>query len=356
MFAQPAPTPNSTLVSPEVSADRHVAFRIYAPDATDVKVTGDVVPNFAGPRPQLVKGANGVWEIVMGPLDPGPYRYNFLVNGVATTDPRNPNAVEAQNDVNSLLLVPGLDFLDTKNVPHGAVERVFYESSALHRTRRMHIYTPPGYARNSQAYPVLYLLHGGGGSDHEWATVGRAGFILDNLIAAGKAKPMIVVMPAGHVSSAPLRDPNTMGTDAFNDDFLNDVMPYVESHYRVVNKREARAIAGLSMGGVQTLNIALPHLEKFGYVGVFSSGWFGEGREEFLKRYPTALDDTKARKDLKLFWVAVGAEDRLANGNSKQMVETLTQHGFKVESKESPGGHTWINWRNYISEFMPRLF
>lgn len=350
----PPPTPNATLVSPEVQPDRHVVFRIYAPQAQDVQVRSEYA---ASPGPEkLTKDADGVWSITVGPIDPGVYRYLFVVDGVDTVDPRNPQTSESLNNVQSLLDVPGAAFEDIQDVPHGAVASVWYHSTALGTTRRMHVYTPPGYETGGR-YPVLYLLHGAGDTDDSWTSVGHAGFILDNLIAARKAKPMIVVMPAGHIARTfGFSQMTRMGRDGFNDDFLQDVMPYVETHYRVLTDRQHRAMAGLSMGGLQTLNIALPHLDKFAYIGIFSSGWFGQTPEAIEQEHRDALDNTRQRKGLKLFWVAVGSDDFLAGPSTRTMLNVLQKHGFTPVSHESAGGHTWINWREYLNEFAPLLF
>ena len=235
--------------------------------------------------PQLTRNAEGVWEGTFGPVPAGAYRYVFAVDGVTVVDARNPMTSQTNTTVYSLAVVPGSEVFDTKNVPHGAVASVHYNSTALGGIRRMHVYTPPGYESNRDRYPVFYLLHGAGDVDDSWTSVGRAGFILDNLIAAGKAKPMIVVMPAGHVNGAGAALGGTVpaaaaqgmpgigsGPDPFANDFQTDLLPYVEKNYRVLTDRQSRAIAGLSMGGNQTLNIAIPHLEKFAYIGVFSSG------------------------------------------------------------------------------------
>src|SRR5436190_6706157 len=270
-----APPP---VVSPEVLPDRHVTFRIFAPRAEAVRLNGGDIPG-NGPGAAMTKGENGVWEVTLGPLEPGAYRYNFGVDGVPTVDPRSSAISESNSNVWSLAVVPGSEWMDTKNVPHGAVAAVTYYSTVLGRFRRMHVYTPPGYEGGKGRYPVFYLLHGAGDNDDAWSSVGRAGFILDNLIAAGKAKPMIVVMPAGHTRSFTFGGPTGAGSrppvDAFEQEFLRDVMPAVEKSYRVLADRKDRAIAGLSMGGGQTLNLAIPHQDLFAYVGVFSSGLFG---------------------------------------------------------------------------------
>ncbi len=368
------------VVSPEVLADRHVTFRILAAQADAVRLVGTDIPgNTQGAA--ATKGENGVWEVTLGPLDPGAYRYNFNVEGVSVIDPRSSAISESNNNVWSLVVVPGSDLMDTKRVPHGAVASVPYYSTTLGRFRRMHVYTPPGYELNAQKYPVFYLLHGAGDNDNAWSTVGRAGFILDNLIAAGKAKPMVVVMPAGHTSSAGFGSGNPTALTEFTGDFVKDVMPYVEKNYRVIADRAHRAIAGLSMGGSQTLNIAIPNLEKFTYVGVYSSGLIGglgaavppargaapaapsgappaaaaPSGPTWEEQHLAELDNAAARKGLKLLWFSTGTEDRLMP-TTKATVEMLKKHGFMPILKESPGGHTWLNWRNYLIEFAPQLF
>jgi enterochelin esterase family protein len=363
------------VTSPEVLPDHRVTFRILAPDATTVTLRGGDIPQLAGggrgapPNPAsiLTKGENGVWETTVGPIDPGAYRYTFAVNGVAVIDPRNPSISESNTNVWSMVVIPGSDLMDTKDVPHGAVAAVTYHSSALGKFRRMHVYTPPGYeASGSQKYPVFYLLHGAGDCDEAWTSVGRAGFILDNLIAAKKAKPMIVVMPAGHTSQTQTfgggRGPGAPAAggppprDEFTEDFVTDIMPYVEKNYRTLNDRAHRAIAGLSMGGSQTMNIAFLHLDKFAHVGVFSSGILGgAGPEAWEKAHLANLDNAALKKGLKTVWFSTGVNDTLIT-NSKSTVELLNKHGFSATFKESPGAHTWINWRNYLIEFAPVLF
>jgi hypothetical protein len=219
------------VVSPEVGADRKVTFRILAPKAEAVRLTGGDIPGL-GQGSAMTKNTEGVWEVTFGPIDPGAYRYNFNVDGVSVIDPRSPSVSESNNNVWSLVCVPGSDFMDTKDVPHGAVASVTYYSKALSRFRRMHIYTPPGYESGKGKYPIFYLLHGAGDCDDSWTSVGRAGFILDNLIAAGKAKPMVVVMPAGHTSASGFGARGggaRPAADEFSQDFLGDIMPYVET-------------------------------------------------------------------------------------------------------------------------------
>src|SRR3954452_2104574 len=309
IFAQPAPPSRPPqFVSPEVTNEGKISFRIYAPNAEAVTLAGSDIPNNQKGAP-MTKNGEGVWEVSVGPLVPGAYRYTFNIGGVPVIDPRNPSVSESNNNVWSLVVVPGSENMDIRNVPHGAVEAVTYQSSALGRTRRMHIYTPPGYEKNTTKYPVLYLLHGASDSDDSWTSAGRANFIEDNLIAAGKAKPMIIVMPAGHTTRAGFTVPGA--ADEFARDFTGDVMPYIEKNYRVMTDRNSRAIAGLSMGGGQTLTIAIPNLNKFAYIGVFSSGlfqMFGTGRgtparpaqgPTFEEANMKVLDDQSLKKGLK---------------------------------------------------------
>jgi enterochelin esterase family protein len=237
------------VVSPEISSDRHVTFRILAPQAQNVRLTGSDIPGIGQGAP-MTKGTNDVWEATLGPIDPGAYRYNFNVDGVSVIDPRSPAVSESNNNVWSLVYVSGSAFMDTQDVPHGAVAEVTYYSTSLNRFRRMHVYTPPGYESGKGKYPVFYLLHGASDSDDSWTSVGRAGFILDNLIAARKIKPMVVVMPAGHTGPFRFGGPRP-AVDDFAQDFLNDLLPHVEKHYRVHTDRKHRAMAGLSMGGAR---------------------------------------------------------------------------------------------------------
>ncbi|MCU0914322.1 MAG: alpha/beta hydrolase-fold protein [Planctomycetes bacterium] len=358
------------VVSPEVAADRHVMFRILAPRAQAVRLTGSDIPG-NGQGAEMSKNAEGVWTVTLGPLEAGAYRYHFNVDGVSVIDPRNPSVSESNANVWSLVYVPGAEFMDTRSVPHGAVAEVTYYSSSLQRFRRMHVYTPSGYESGTDKYPVFYLLHGASDCDDSWTSVGRAGFILDNLIAAGKARPMVVVMPAGHTGAFGFRAPGSGSSrpprDEFIPDFLNDIMPYVQKHYRVYTDREHRAIAGLSMGGSHTLNIGVPNLDKFAYLGIFSSGIFGitgQGRggtpaagagPSWEQQHQEILDNPELKKGLKLVWFATGKDDFLV-ATSRATVEMLQKHGFEVVYKETDGAHTWINWRHYLDEFAPQLF
>lgn len=353
------PTPNDTLVSPETLPDSHFVFRLYAPDAKNVKLRGEWVSDYVEFQAgvPLQADSSGVWSVTVGPIKPGIYRYSYVVDGVEVADPRNPDSTESLNFTRGMLSVPGLSYQDIKDVPHGTVQIVWYHSKSLGALRRMHIYTPPGYENNAATYPVFYLLHGAIDSDDSWSTVGRAGFILDNLIAEKQAKEMIVVMPAGHTDRRfKWGDTNALASGQFEKDFIQDIVPYVESHYRVLTGREHRAIAGLSMGGMQTLNLALSDLNKYAYVGVFSSGWLvGGGPDAAEKQYAAALDDANARKGLKLLWFATGKDDFLIE-TTRATVAVFKRHGFQVEYQETAGTHSWENWRDHLHQFAPRLF
>ena len=341
-----------TLTSPVIAADGRVTFQLYAPKATHVVLRSEGPAPFAS-QP-LVKGDSGVWRLTTQvPADL--YIYWYDVDGVAVADPRNNRPRVNMTTVRSLLEVPGsaAEFFAERPVPHGQVAAVHYLSKSLGVPRRMHVYTPADYATSNQRYPVLYLLHGGGDNDLSWLMAGRANFILDNLIAAGKAKPMIVVMPAGHTPPAP---GGAQVPDAFARDLLGDVMPYVERNYRTLPEGDQRAIAGLSMGGQQTLNVGLTNLDRFSYLGVFSSGWFGEnGAATFARNNQALLSDQKLNDRIRLFWIATGKDD-FVMPSTKATLALLDQHKIRYDYKETEGGHTWPNWRAYLNEFAPLLF
>jgi enterochelin esterase-like enzyme len=341
-----------TLTSPVIGADGRVTFQLFAPKATEVLLRSEGPAPFA--NQPLARGDSGVWRLTMQvPADL--YIYWYDVDGVAVADPHNNRPRVNMSTVRSLLEVPGAasEFFAERPVPHGQVAAIHYQSKALGVPRRMHVYTPPGYATGTQRYPVLYLLHGAGDNDQSWLMAGRANFILDNLIAAGKAKPMIVVMPAGHTPPSPNGAPSS---DAFARDLLGDVMPYVEQNFRVLPGREQHAIAGLSMGGQQTLNVGLLNLDRFSQLGVFSSGWFGpDGAANFAKNNETLLSDPKINDRIRLFWFATGKEDFVLP-STKAALALLDQHRIRYSYKETEGGHTWPNWRAYLNEFAPLLF
>jgi enterochelin esterase-like enzyme len=369
-FPRREPTPNDTLVSPEVQPDQKVTFRIYAPKASEVTLGGDWIAG--GDRVTLTKDDKGVWSATVGPLTPDYYSYSFMVDGVKTLDPKNPTVKQGISSLDNMVFMPGEEsaFEDNKEVPHGEIRNVWYKSSTLDAQRRMHVYTPPGYDRGGDRYPVFYLLHGGGDEDSGWSTIGRAGFILDNLIAAHKAKPMIVVMPNGSLprpENFPRFQPGTTPSpefvaameaaqQRFTDELTKEIVPFVEKNFRVLPGRENRALAGLSMGGGQTLRVVTTHPDQFAYVGIWSAGLLGGTAEEFEKRNESFLaHPDRINGQVKLFSISVGDKDFTLNG-SKALAGSLDKHGIKNEVHISDGGHTWINWRHYLNEFAPKLF
>jgi enterochelin esterase family protein len=354
--------------SPEVHSDGKVTFRIQAPQADEVTVRGDWMEG--GPE-KLAKNEDGLWSITLGPLTPDYYSYAFTVDGVKTIDPRNATIKQGVGSLDNMVFVAGeaANFQDNRPVPHGQIRQVWYRSNTLDTQRRMHVYTPPGYDAGSDKYPVLYLLHGGGDEDSGWSTIGRAGFILDNLIADGKAKPMLVVMPNGSLprptnmpAITPGQQPSPEAAaafaalqDRFTNELMKEVVPLVEKGFRVHTGRENRAIAGLSMGGGQSLRVITSHPDQFGYVGIWSAGigrnadQWQQQNEAFLKQ----ADDVN--RNIKLFSIAVGDKD-FALAGSKALAEALEKHGIRHDLHISGGGHTWINWRKYLNELAPRLF
>jgi enterochelin esterase-like enzyme len=337
-----APNP----VSPEVHPDRRVTFRIRAPEAVKVSVVdGNLMEALGGPK-ELTKGGDGVWSITVGPLEPDIYDYGFSIGDSARVpDPGNRNLIGRTWGPTSYVEVPGdgPQFYTIRDVPHGAVTTHTYHSKALNVVRQFRVYTPPGYQPGSAAYPVLYLFHGGGGGETQWTTVGRADIILDNLIADGKAKPMVIVMPYGHV---PVREGGNANED-FEKDLLGDVRPIVEKLYRVKTDRANRAIAGLSMGSGQSLQIGLRHLDLFSYLAVFSGGGRNAGIEK--------MDAAELNKKLKVFYIGCGKIDFVfdsANALDKQLSEKGIKHRYTVTG----GGHTWANWRYYLYQYAPMLF
>jgi enterochelin esterase family protein len=362
------PTPNDTLKSTEVAPDRKVTFRIYAPKADEVSVNGDF-----GQGGKMTKDEKGVWSLTVGPLAPDYYSYTFHVDGVRTIDPKNAMIKPGVSSLDSVFLVPGeeADFEATKDVPHGEVRALWYRSGTLNMPRRMHVYTPPGYERGDATYPVFYLLHGGGDEDAGWSTIGRAGFILDNLIAARKAVPMIVVMPNGslprpeHMPPRPAEgetpSPEFIAAmealqQQFTDELLKEVVPVVEKTYRVKTGPQNRALAGLSMGGGQTLRVLATNPDQFAYLGIWSAGIFGGKPEQWEKRNEAFLASAdKVNHAVKHLEILVGDKDFLLAG-VRSLDEILKKRGIEHDFRMSGGGHSWINWRHYLNEFAPKLF
>jgi enterochelin esterase-like enzyme len=355
--AQPSSPQPAPQVSPEVHADRSITFRFRAPNAVDVKLA------LEGADPaSMQKDDHGVWTVTTAPLAPDYYGYDFVADGVRLIDPENPllkpNLLTTQSQVH----VPGPSSLpwELNDVPHGIIHHHFYRSAVAGDDRDYYVYTPPGYDPASKTtYPVLYLLHGFSDDASGWTAVGRANVILDNLIARGQAKPMIVVMPLGYGTMefvrmgweawthAEMRDRNF---ENFREILLNEVMPQVEGQYRIKKDRNARAIAGLSMGGTESLLTGLNNLDRFSWIGAFSSGGIPE---DFQKDFPTL--DEKANQQLHLLWIACGTEDQLITVN-RSLRQWLKAKGVKATEIETPGMHTWMVWRRNLAEFAPQLF
>ncbi len=367
--------------SPQILPDRRVTFNLYAPKAAEVTLNGDWEN---GANIKMTKDSEGVWSVTVGPLEPELWGYTFNVDGVRTLDPRNSNVKRDGARYDNILLIPGpgSELYELKDVPHGTVAQVWYPSPALKlAARRMYIYTPPGYESGSQRYPVLYLLHGGGGDEDAWNTMGRASVILDNLIAQGKARPMIVVMPNGNdnqivsqgyaLGQPPARAPMPAGAAAarggapagpalpqsgFAFSIVPDIVPWVEKHYRVAPGAANRAIAGLSMGGLHTIAAAFPNTDKFAYIGIFSSGPAPSNNDVLINGTGGFFQKPdQTNKNVRLLWIGVGKTD-IALPNTKNLLEQLDKAGIKYEYRETPGGHTWFNWRIYLGEFAPKLF
>ena len=350
--------PSVKLISPEVHADRTVTFRFRDPHAKNVLLV------LAGAQPAAMKkGHDGVWTITTAPLAPEFYGYLFQADGVDLIDPNNsalkPNLLSVQSELH----VPGPASLpwELNDVPHGIIHHHFYHSKIVGDDRDYYVYTPPGYdADTKQSYPVLYLLHGFSDDASGWTAVGRANVILDNLIAQGNVKPMIVVMPLSYGAPEivsygfgamdrdhPLRDKNF---SKFTEALLAEVLPQVESQYRVIADRNSRAITGLSMGGSESLLTGLTHLDQFAWIGSFSAASLPDGFSNDFKGL-----SAKDNAGLRLLWVACGTEDPLINPN-RRLRQWLAFEGIQHVSVETPGMHNWLVWRDNLSTFLPLLF
>lgn len=355
------------IISPEINADNSVTFRLVAPNAKEVFVTGDFL--IPGEESKMTKESDGIWSYTTQPLPSELYTYAFNVDGLQMNDPNN---VYYRRDVastlNLLLIGDGqADLYKVNSVPHGTVSKQWYQSSGNDMTRRITIYTPPGYEESDTPYPVLYLLHGMGGDEEAWMTLGRASQIVDNLIAQGKAVPMIIVMPNGNVAqeAAPgesslnfykpqFRLPHTM--DGKYEETFQEIIRFVDSHYRTIPEKSGRAVAGLSMGGFHTLHISRYYPNTFDYIGLFSAAIMPN--EEVKSKVYEDIDATlvtQKSNGYALYWIAIGKEDFLYQANI-DFREKLDRMGFPYIYRESEGGHTWRNWRIYLSEFLPMLF
>ncbi|MDR1646378.1 MAG: esterase [Tannerellaceae bacterium] len=368
VFAQQALWGGQNIVSPEVHADHTVTFRFLAPKAVKVQLTGDFLP--AQTLAELKEGKDGLWEYTTPePLAPELYSYSFIVDGLKSIDPNNVFLNRDVASVTNIFIIGGGrgDLYSVNQVPHGSLTRRWYESPALGLTRRITVYTPPGYEKGSQKYPVFYLLHGMGGDEEAWVTLGRTVQILDNLIAQGKARPMIVVMPNGNATqeAAPgesslglykpnMRLPRTM--EGSMEKSFPDIVKFVDTNYRTLANKAHRAIAGLSMGGFHSLHISKQYPDLFDYVGLFSAAIL-PGEEPESEIYKNADEKLKIQfaKKPKLYWIAIGKTDFLYNAN-QDFRKTLDTAGYPYTYYESEEGHIWKNWRIYLTEFAPLLF
>lgn len=366
---------DTDIVSPEIHSDNTVTFRYHAPKAIQVKVAGDFLQDYTA---DLVEGANGMWEYTTPqPLESELYNYHFIVDGLRVNDPNN---AYVQRDIANLMnffIIPGqrADNYAVKDVPHGTVSRLWYHSDVLGKDRRMAVYTPAGYEAGKGKYPVLYLLHGMGGDEEAWLCTGRASQILDNLIAAGKAKPMIVVMTNGNTlhTAAPgesgegMYKPYSCGSfDTSFEAHFKDVLSFVDSHYRTVKSAAGRAVAGLSMGGFHSYWISLNYPKTFDYVGLFSAAIGVEGgpdgrrggaerlAPEFYQNVDSKIERL-FRNNPKLYYIAIGNTDFLYAQN-KAYREKLDAMGCRYEYLETEGGHIWRNWRIYLEDFVQKIF
>jgi enterochelin esterase family protein len=370
-IAQPPPVNRPAqpprVKSPDVQPDGSVIFRLRAPEANTVRVAGDFLP--PGQTLATVKNQEGVFEARSAPLAPDMYVYTFLLDGVRTLDPSNPTVVRDGSYIESHVMIPGewAKTIDIQDVPHGRVTAVWYPSPSIGMNRRMLVYTPPGYEKGNDSYPVLYLLHGAGGDEEAWINRGRANYILDNLIAAKKAKPMIVVVTNGipTVPAAPddrplkmlsnqTAGPAAMVSGKFEESLVKDVIPFVESNLRVKANPDNRALAGLSMGGYHTQKISNANPGMFKYIGVMSMGVFSNFGNYNKEEHVAQLKGLQASNP-KLYYIFCGKTDFLYKGVT-ELRALYDEIGFKYVYRESEGGHTWNNWRLYLSEFAPKLF
>ncbi len=349
-----APTAPPPYLSPEIHADHTVTLRLRAPNAqkVDLELEGAVT--------HLQQDADGMWSVTTPALAPEIYGYHFVVDGTALLDPRNPDVRDNLLTLSSNLTIPGTppEPWELQSIPHGIIEHHFYTSQVVlglpNNQSEYYVYTPPGYnAKSRQTYPVFYLLHGYSDAADAWPTVGKANFILDSLIAAGKAKPMIVVMTLGYGNMAvlkPGRTPalNEQNIDLYQKALLSEVMPQIESTYHVSKKREDRAIAGLSMGGHESLLIGLMHPELFAWIGTFSAGVHADT----LSQLPPL---TAQKANLRLLWMACGVDDALLKPN-QAVIAALKAEGLPVTAIETPGHHQWPVWRDNLIHFAPLLF
>lgn len=353
---------------PRIHADLRVTFRLTAPEARKVQLQPGGADNGLGKGPfEMARGEGGVWTLTIPPAVPGFHYYWFLVDGVAVNDPAS-ETYFGWGKPTSGVEVPekNVDFYDVKDVPHGDVRIRSYYSKVTGKWRRAYVYTPPGYDTQTRTrYPVLYLQHGAGEDERGWTNQGRANFILDNLIAAKKARPMLVVMDNGYAtradsaaSAAPPGQPNFQAQiAAFEEVVLNDLIPMIDRTYRTRTEREHRAMAGLSMGGFQTLQIALTHLDRFAYIGAFSAPPIGGALDANTAYNGVFRNATDFNARVRLLWLGAGTAEPMFHDRAKAMQEALEKAGIKSVFVASPGtAHEWQTWRRALHDFAPRLF
>lgn len=354
--------------SPEVNKDNTVTFRLKAANATKAEVVGDFLSK--DEKAEMKKVNNDVWEYTTPKaLAPELYSYSFMMDGIKISDPSNVFMSRDVVTISNLFMIDGKEseLYKVLNVPHGSLSKVWYHSEKLNADRRITVYTPAGYETNGQRYPVLYLLHGMGGDEDSWSTLGRASQILDNLIAQSKAKPMIVVMtngnsdlqaawgesPTGYVTPT-IELPKT--TDGSFEDAFPEVVTFVDKAYRTIAEKESRAIAGLSMGGFHSMQISKEYPTLFNYIGLFSASARFKGRKDsHIYENCEAKIKTQFAQKPALYWIAIGKDDFLYEENQK-FRSFLDANGFQYTYVESEGGHIWRNWRNYLCQFLPLIF
>jgi enterochelin esterase-like enzyme len=355
--------------SPEILPDNRVIFRLYAPKAREVSVTGEWMEGWRDASENMMKGDTGLWTLTVGPLKPEYYGYKFIIDGVTVLDPNNLQIRRDWLGHESVLLIPGkeTELYFARDVPGGTLSKVWYDSPVIGLRRRLFVYTPPGYGNSKDKYPVLYLLHGGFNDEETWSSMGRVNVIMDNLIAQGKAKPMIVVMPNGNPDQAAVsfesypftlpsgKDDNPAAFNMMNGLFeislVSDIIPFIEANYRVPANKENRAIIGYSMGGGQTFRIVLDNPDVFGFIGVFGPAIFPQPPETNTKM------ETLKRADPILYWVGCGIDDNLCyEGTTEILLPMLKKYNINFLYNETTGGHNWFNWRIYLTECVPLLF
>ena len=349
LIGVPAQTNIRNAKYPQILPDNRVVFKIKAPDAAKVQVD-------LGKKYDMIKEEDGTWNLTTDVINKGFNYYSLLIDGVAVADPASATFY-GMGRMASGIEIPNKegDFYALNNVPHGDIRIKQYFSKATNSWREMYIYTPPGYEKSTEKYPVLYLLHGGGEDQRGWATQGKANLILDNLIAESKAKPMVIAMLDGNMTGITGFDERVL--KAFENELKLGAIPFVESNFRVATDAKNRALAGLSMGGLQTLYAGVKNSDMFSSIGVFSSGWWAnnttlsEPQYEFMKNNATTINS-----NLKEFWISMGGKEDIAYENCKIMMSKFDQMGIKYKYSEYPGGHSWPVWRHDLFMFTPLLF